>query len=688
MSSPRSARSARKAREKSGAGAARHETPARDWLGAGAAVPALLAVLVFLFYAAPLTSSIASIQWDAADVHYSCQKYWSDNLREGKLPFWTPYVYSGMPFLADPQVGAWYPLNWPFFLAGITPRSIEWELALHALLACLGTYLLARDLVANRGAALLAAIGYGFSGFFASHSSHVGMFQGASLFPWLLWSFGRALERDWRLYGAAASLAGAGIVLAGHFQTALYCFFGLALFAAATIALDPNTRARGSALLAGVAAASALLAAVEVLPGLELTWHSIRAGADFGKQTNSSLPPGALLTLLLPDFYGAVSGSYSGPGDITQFYFYQGPLLPVLAAAGFRRGRLRWIALALLVPAVWYALGPPGGLYLAIAWLPGFRSVRAPVHIWFVAALALSLAAAAGAAWADARWRAKWLIPAMLAIVFADLWYWNMSRNALAYARAPYDELYGTAADNFERASAPIRQNPLHRIWFEHDSNTFGPMNWALNSRTETSYGYNPLELQAYADYVAAARSNPRLIDGLAATHKIDGASGTIVPNPSALPRISVPRAVTVVRTGVEAKAALASLDPAERAIVVSPGPAAAQAPGARADIVGYEGDRYGIRYSAASPVLLRVAVPYFPGWTATVEGRPVPVAAVDYALTGIFVPAGSHEVNFAYRPTWFAAGAGVSALAAVAGLAIAVWGRRSRRKTAGGSAV
>jgi hypothetical protein len=28
-----------------------------------------------------------------------------------------------MPLLADPQVGAWYPLNWPFFLAGIGPLN-------------------------------------------------------------------------------------------------------------------------------------------------------------------------------------------------------------------------------------------------------------------------------------------------------------------------------------------------------------------------------------------------------------------------------------------------------------------------------------------------------------------------------------------------------------------------------------
>src|SRR5512140_2579999 len=93
------------------------------------------AAAVLLFYFQPLFSSNASIQWDAVDVQYSAQNYLSEMLHAGKLPQWTPYVYSGMPFLADPQVGAWYPLNWPFFLLGITPRAIQWQLALHCLLA-------------------------------------------------------------------------------------------------------------------------------------------------------------------------------------------------------------------------------------------------------------------------------------------------------------------------------------------------------------------------------------------------------------------------------------------------------------------------------------------------------------------------------------------------------------------------
>ena len=57
-----------------------------------------------------------SVQYDALEVHYASEKYLSDELHMGRVPFWTPYLFSGFPFLADLQIGAWYPLNWPFFL--------------------------------------------------------------------------------------------------------------------------------------------------------------------------------------------------------------------------------------------------------------------------------------------------------------------------------------------------------------------------------------------------------------------------------------------------------------------------------------------------------------------------------------------------------------------------------------------
>lgn len=624
------------------------------------------ALAVLVFYWTPLFDDQASIQWDTVDVHYSAQKYFEQSLRTTGLPHWTPFEFSGMPFLADPQTAAWYPLHWPFFLIGITPRALEWELALHALVALGGAFLFARKLLDHAGAAAIAATFYAFGGFFAEHSSHLGMFETASLLPWLLWAALTALET-----GTPRAMLGTGliaglVVLAGHFQTALYSFFALALL----VAVRRGPILRRALVIVAAVGIGFLISAVQVLPGLELAAQSIRASADTHAATNAPLHPGALATLLLPDFYGAVSGKYKGPGDITQFYFYQGLLLVPLALVGFARRKMIAIPLALIAPAVWYALGPGAGLYSVLTLLPGFRSVRAPVHVWFVVALGLSLAAGSGGAWLCERFRSRWALAAILALVYADAWHANMSVNPLAYARGSFAELYGNAYDNYQGHIASIKQRPFYRIWSPYATGSFGPLNSSLESRTEVSYGYNPLELARYALYMDSAGRNPRLLNGLAVTDKLDTTRGALLENPDALPRISAPPEVRFVANADAARPALQTLDPARLAVVEAPARALAPA-GARIQILNYQDDFYRVRYAAAADCLLRVAVPFFPGWTAAIDGRAADVVPVDYALSGVLVPAGEHEVTLQYRSRWFRLGATASLVTAAACLGI-----------------
>src|SRR5262249_59864494 len=99
-------------------------------------------------------------------------------------------------------------------------------------------------------------------------------------------------------------------------------------------------------------------------------------------------------------------------------------------------------------------------------------------------------------------------------------------------------------------------------------------LNGTLDSRIEVTFGYNPLELSRYAQYLEAAAGNPRLLNGLGVTAIIDPARGSMQSNPAALPRIHAPETVSAVRSRDEARARLASLDPAHEAIVEGPAPA------------------------------------------------------------------------------------------------------------------
>ncbi len=634
-----------------------------DKLGRERVIFAAFALAVLLFYCRPLFDSGASIQWDAVDVHYSAQKYFAAEALSGRLPFWTPYEFSGFPLLADPQTGAWYPLNWPFFLMGVTPRTIQWELALHCLLALLGGYLLARELLTGHVAAAFAGVFFAFSGFFAGHSSHVGMFQAASLLPLLLWA-GLGAVRSLRRLPLLMAVAGCE-VLAGHFQTALYSFFALALFLAADFALRRESWRRTALVLVSTAVAAFALSAVMVLPGLELTGQSERAAANYSRSTEGELGAGGLATLVSPDHLGAPDGPdrYTGPADITQHFLYQGLLLLPLAVWGAVAWGRRWLALALAIPAAWYAFGRPLGLYSLVALLPGFRSVRAPVHIWFVAALGLALLGAAGVAALRERIRSPWVPAALLLVMGIDLYYWNMDHNELTYTRASFQGQYGSAEDRFQAVAEPVTHDPLHRLYAPFDSPGFGPLNGALDYRVQVTYGYNPLALMRYSAYLEAAQANIRLLDGLAVTARLDMKSGRFEPDSGTLPRVYAPERATPVRGWAEAAARLVTLDPASETVVEGLAAPIASGGGAQARILDCEPTLYRVHYQAERPTLLRVAVPYFPGWHAEVDGQPASVLPADLALMGIPVPAGSHELTLRYRSTWFATGAAISLL-------------------------
>jgi hypothetical protein len=643
---------------------------------------------VVLFYWVPLFTNPATIQWDAVDVTYSAQRYLASLLHSGRLAFWTPYVFSGMPLLADPQVGAWYPLNWPFFLLGVTPRAIEGELALHALLAALGAYLLARDLLRSRAAAVFAALFFAFSGLFAETSSHPGPFQATAWLPALLWAARRATRSPRWL--PALAIASGCLVLTGHFQTALYCFFALAVFLAADCYLDrvPWKRWAGALIIAALAAAA--LPAVMTIPGLELSSESIRAGADYSRDPGAALVPGALATLLSPDHLGALDppGGYTGPPalDITQSYLYMGLLLVPMAIAGAAAAtRARWLALALVIPGAWFAFGPPAGLYSVIALLPGFRSLRAPIQMWFVAALGIALLAGAGIDWLGGRFRSPWIVAALLLFTAGDLYYWNMYRNPLAFARENFDDRYGVPQARFQQVMAPYTADPMHRIYSPTFSPSFGPFNSTLDTRIEVTWGYNPLELWRYSKYMEAAGTNTQLLNGLGITALINLNNGSVRPNSARLPRIYAPAAVAAVATKEEALARISALVPAREAVAEGIAPIPDNG-GANVQITAYEGDLYRARYQAAHPTLLRIAVPWFPGWQAEVDGHQEKLVPVDLALMGVVVPAGSHELVVRYHANRFVQGLAISLAAWLVAIGAAVWGVASFRRHSAGA--
>ena len=621
------------------------------------AAPVLIAALVLIFYSVPLGSEAASIQWDAADLHYPFQKYFSDHIRAGDLPLWTPYLFSGYPFMAYPETGAWYIPHWPFFLLGITPRMIQAELALNAFIACLGAFLLLSRITEKRTSALAGAICYGLSGFFAGHASHVGIFSAAAWLPWLLLAFRKAVDAAAVRYTILGGLVGAAMIFAGYIQTAMYGYMALGLYSLADLCRTPRRWLRIASIVAGMLAIAIVVASVQIVPALELTQSSHRSRSDYSGVSEGTLELRALPTLIVPDWLGAISGNYTGPFDVTQYYFYAGLLLIPLAILGIAKTRNRLHALLLVVPALWFMLGRTAGLYSLAMLIPGMSKVRAPIQGWFIVALGLAMLAALGADWAQRRWPFRYLGALIVAILFIDVWYWNAIENPIAYAHASFERVYGPGEEFLRRTVVPAVP-PLAR--YAPGRGRIGPIDASLYLKLENTDGYAALPISDYMRYFRTMnRDNPKLRDGLNVLAYVS--DSRLVRNASPLPRAYFPKSITDVKDAAQAREALRALDPHSGSFVLAPHEPIQQDPAATAQILSHDEESYRIAYRAASPSLLRLSVPHYPGWHASLNGRELPLAKVDVALMGVVVPAGEGEVLFEFRNDSLRLGAAIS---------------------------
>lgn len=162
-----------------------------------------------------------------------------------------------------------------------------------------------------------------------------------------------------------------------------------------------------------------------------------------------------------------------------------------------------------------------------------------------------------------------------------------------------------------------------------------------------------------------------------------------VYANAGALPRVWLVGEVRQAAVPEEVPALLAQLaqepDGLARAVVIAAaGPLPNAVPPAAGASAVYERlglNRIRIRVRTDRPTWLVVADTWYPGWQATVDGRPTPVWQANLMLRAVHIPAADGEqlIEMRFRPWDVQVGAAISGTAAVgvAALALVDWRRR-----------
>ncbi len=386
---------------------ARIRTLWQQGLARDLAALALLLVLCLLFFWPVLTPKLEDRgSFRAGDFYvqtYACNTYKARELLSAHFPLWNPYVYSGHPFLADLQNSPLYPPSLATILLsapwGYSVLALELEAIVHFFLAGAFAYLLGRHLFRQRGAALLTAVIFTFGGYLTSFPPlQLPILETAAWLPLILLLLDLGLAR----LGAAPArgiwyclLAGAAFgvaLLAGHPQTALYLFY----VAAAWYLFRGVGRGHSRRwLLAGFAAcggAAGGLAAVQLLPGLELMRLSIRATAVY-QNLSSGFALKDILQIVLPGVSSYWSPLYVGIVPLVWVLFAWVAALDGWALSPSREWRRQvtfWTVLAVL--ALLLSFGGETFVYsLFYLIAPGFDLFRSQERVSLVFSLSLAL---------------------------------------------------------------------------------------------------------------------------------------------------------------------------------------------------------------------------------------------------------------------------------------------------------
>ncbi len=669
-------------------------------------------------------------EFQAAEWHAGRIPLWDPYQWNGQ-----PLIGQVQPGSANPL--NWILFSLPLRHGWIRQVYMHWYFVLIHYLGALFCYLLCRDLKRSRGASLIAGCAFGLGGFMGTTDWPV-MLSGAIWTPLVLLFLLRVSRGD--RPNLSAPLAGAMLgmaFLSGHHQVPIFVALmcgGMWLY---LILRDGRLDWRMLSLAAAFSVMVANVSALQMLPALEYGKLAVRwVGIDDPVGWNQKVPyqmqaqfanrPLAILGTAFPimtqgagSFFGIVAvslgvtallllrrklavrllGAVALGGllySIAPFDTFQGMLYALVPMVEKARSPSMAIVLfhaacaALLAFAIdswqvrqsrrlhWFLLGLPVVFYSGVIGFVYAGNVPVDERLLMTPLIAL-LTCAVLALWRRREAGSGFAMSALLFLVLLELGnvtFYGMGSKYIKTGRLDYMAQLAADPDIFEffrTLPEPLRVDIDRELLPPNLGDWYG---------IETYHGYLA-SLTANMWFLTGDENKKK--DLLAVNYAIrktsnrpgqeeifTGKSGMkVFRNTTAMPR-----AWTVHSTRQVPKPEIVN-DPRKEALFLRPPPQLETCAGD--DRLAWE-----MRKPSASALMVEtgcralvvVADTYYPGWKATVDGKPAEILEVDGALRGIIVEKGAHHIAMRYRPTSVIAGAvltGIGFLVTL-GLLVLAW--------------
>lgn len=552
---------------------------------------------------------------DLFTYHYPMRHLAVGSLQAGRLPFWNPYIFCGLPLSANSQAALFYPVTvlgalWPLSLA------LTWDYLLHWCWAGLGVFLLARRHGLDGRGGMILACAYGLSPFLVYRIIE-GIPTLLSSLSWVPWAWLALGVKAPGVLGAVWSLQ----FLSGHPQFMVINAMGMAVWAAAQPCRAVLLRRLFSESLWVV-----MLAMIQWMPTHEFMKHSLRGQWPKIFALAYSMDLSVLKTWLSPGALGdPLRGNFA---DVPSVFFetcavFIGAAGLLLAVAGFL-SRRAFAAMLLLFLGLFLGAGGNNPFYHALLSETPLGFLRTPARYSLLCLWGLLLAAGTGIKRAMEQKAGRWLLVALV-LMLGELALWDRrfvnSEEASTYLA-------------FNRDLAAAAGGKALRVMTDLE---LASPNKTMLYRIRNVNGYEAFYLRGYPELAARSEGGPAADPSRTYLRKFNSpvmrragvayyiaTQGRLIPSDGALPL---------------AYWAESPSDPAPALETERP-------------------ERWTLRGELAggkSSALLALSQPDYPGWRAWLNGRPVPIEKHDDFFQAVRVDAdagGRFDLRLVFRPS------------------------------------
>lgn len=336
------------------------------------------------------------------------QYIWRDlamnQIKDGRLPLWNPYSFSGTLLLANFQTAAFYPLNFLYFLLP-HPLAWSWQIVISHLMLGIFLYLYLKNLNLSPLSSFFGSFAFSFSGFVIAWLTWNTIIHVAAWSILALLAIDKIVQRpktnDYRpiIWYFIFTLSLVSAFLAGHLQIFFYSFLLIFSYLLFRLFFQKKNRIKIFFAFVSCFLLFIIFTLPQSIPTIKFIADSAR-DTDLGQWTKPGwfVPWQNLVQFLIPDFFGnPVTGNYFGIWNYAEFISFIGvlPLILALFASVFLINRETFFFSILFFLSLLFALPTPLAKIPFIFNLP-LISTAQPSRLLFLTDFSLSVLAAFG----------------------------------------------------------------------------------------------------------------------------------------------------------------------------------------------------------------------------------------------------------------------------------------------------